>query len=567
VRVSRFANTLAASLIFTATLTPAHAEQGADLAWLRDGKVEQVHLDGVAAPVQVMAPSDKVPLGSLWKIFVYAYLIETHAKESAYVCSAAVAAEQTGEDHYCCNPGESISRDPALARSCAPYFAPTRLGITATNWQAMWKPYSKAPWLLDIAHLRPETEASVTEILEALQAMPAEVRSAARGALLQTGMEGYGREAWPQLGSGIRYKTYSWHRADGSAFGGAAGWLADGTPFWFGARGSSRTALSTWAAPLAKALPEPRWREAGSASNDTSCVDVDFFTRYPLRAVWKGDAPVEIKSGTLNGRYRLQFANGNWLTINSGGELMLTVADGAAPSINGRMTINDYVARVVDREGGTSSAPAARALAVAARTYLLQNANYEGACWHIADSTRTQRVSANPPTDAALAAAWFTDDIVLSGVPVRYHRDAAGENRLSWQAAVAHAEAGWGFERILADAYPKATLATVGGRSECTRLDAAETWLTHAAVDWNKRLQREPGFEPLDKMPNVCALGQDQGHPYSDQRRLRMYVRGWRSYDERITIAHEYLHLVLRFHPHGADEDYVEGLARQLIGS
>jgi uncharacterized protein YfaQ (DUF2300 family) len=558
---------LAASLVFMATLAmaQAHAEQGAELAWLRDGKVALVSLGNGTAPAQAAAPSDKVPLGSLWKIFVYAYLVETRAQESAYVCSATAPAEQAGEDHYCCNPGESISRDPALARSCAPYFAPARLGITATGWQAMWKPRSKAPWLLDVAHLRPETEASVADILEALQAMPPQARSAARTALLQTGMEGYGREAWPQLGSGIRYKTYSWHRADGSAFGGAAGWLADGTPFWFGARGSSRTALATWAAPLAKALPEPRWREAGHANDDASCVDVDFFARYPLRAVWKGDAPVEAKAGALDGRYRLHFVNGNWLTINARGELMLATAEGAAPAISGRMTINDYVARVVDREGGAGPTQTVRALAVAARSYLLQNANFEGACWHIADSTQTQRVSANPPTAAALSAAWFTDDIVLSGVSVRYHRDAAGANRLSWNDAVSHAAAGWGLERILAEAYPKATLSTIGGRSECARLDAAETWLAHAISGWSNRLRREPGFEPLDKVPNVCALGQDQGHPYSDQRRLRIYVRGWRSLDERITLAHEYLHLALRFHPHGADEDYVERLARQLI--
>jgi uncharacterized protein YfaQ (DUF2300 family) len=569
VRASKFANSLAASLVFVATLAQAQgrAEQGAEVAWLRDGKVALVSLSSTSAaqPIQMSASAEKVPLGSLWKIFVYAYLVETHSQESAYMCSAAAPTEQAGEDHYCCNPGESIARDPALARSCAPYFSPARLGITAGGWQAIWKPHSKAPWLLDIAHLRPETEASVDEILQALTAMPQEARSAARTALLQTGMEGYGREAWPQLGSGIRYKTYSWHRADGGAFGGAAGWLADGTPFWFGARGSSRTALATWAAALAKALPEPRWREAGHANDDASCVDVDFFARYRLRAVWKGDASTPAQTGTLNGHYRLQFANGNWLTINANGELMLAAGEGAAPTINGRMTINDYVARVVDREGGAGSAQAARALAVAARTYLLQNANFEGACWHIADSSQTQRVSANPPTEAALAATWFTDDIVLNGVPVHYHRDAAGANRLSWKDTVARAEAGWSFERILAEAYPKASLATVGGRSECARLDAAETWLAHATATWNNRLQREPGFEPLDQLPNVCALGHDQGHPYSDQHRLRIYVRGWRSLDERITLAHEYLHLALRFHPHGGDEDYVERLARQLI--
>ncbi|HEX7640793.1 MAG TPA: DUF2300 domain-containing protein [Burkholderiaceae bacterium] len=558
-RASRFAKPLQALLLSAAMLamTQARAEQGAQLAWLRDGKVEQVNLSN-GAPAQPAAMSGKVPLGSLWKIFVYAYLVDTSAKESAYTCSASTPDE---EDHYCCNPGESVARDPALAKSCAPYFAPARLGITATRWTAMWKRYSQAPWLLDMAHLGPETEASVADILEALQAMPTQARKEARAALLQTGMEGYGREAWPQLGSGIRYKTYSWHRADGSAFGGAAGWLADGTPFWFGARGSSRTALATWSAPIARALPEPRWREAGHANDDASCVDVDFFARYPLRAVWKGDA--QVQAGTLNGSYRLQFANGNWLTIDSRGELMLTGNEGAPPAITGRMTINDYVARVVDREGGAEPVQAARALAVAARSYLLQNAHFEGACWRIADSSQTQRVSPNPPTDAALGVAWFTDDIVLTGVPVHYHRNAAGANRLSWEAAKSQANAGWSFERILGQAYPKATLAGAGGHSECTRLDAAETWLAHAASAWNTRLEREPGFEALDATPNICALA--QGHPYSDQRRLRIYARGWRSLDERITLAHEYVHLVLRFHPHGSDEDYVERLARQLI--
>jgi uncharacterized protein YfaQ (DUF2300 family) len=64
-------------------------------------------------------------------------------------------------------------------------------------------------------------------------------------------------------------------------------------------------------------------------------------------------------------------------------------------------------------------------------------------------------------------------------------------------------------------------------------------------------------------MPKICMLA--DGNPYSDQRRYRIYVRGWRSLDERITLAHEYLHLVFRFHPHGADEDYIERLARRLI--
>ncbi len=205
----------------------------------------------------------------------------------------------------------------------------------------------------------------------------------------------------------------------------------------------------------------------------------------------------------------------------------------------------------------------ARALAIAARSYLVQNARIEAGCWRIKDSSATQRVSANPPTRDALAAAWFTDEIVLQGVPVRYHGDVSGPIRLAWRDALAQGRAGWDFDRILAAAYPQATLATLNGREECARLDAAEQWLTQVSATWSARLNREPGFEPLRQPPRICALA--EGHPYSDQQRLRIYVRGWRTLDERVTLAHEYLHLALRFHPNGADDAYVERLARRLI--
>ena len=163
------------------------------------------------------------------------------------------------------------------------------------------------------------------------------------------------------------------------------------------------------------------------------------------------------------------------------------------------------------------------------------------------------------------AAAWFSDDIVLKGVAVRYHGDAPGSNRLAWRDAVARAGEGWDFERILAAAYPQAAIATLSGREECARLEAAENWLARAIAGWDARLLREPGFEALGAPPKVCALA--DGHPYSDQKRLRIYARGWRNLDERVTLAHEYLHLAFRFHPNGADENYIERLARRLIES
>jgi uncharacterized protein YfaQ (DUF2300 family) len=537
------------------------AAQEPVLAWLRDGQVQMRTLGPVQASAATLTPPQApgtVPLGSLWKLWVYVYLSEQSQSEPPHICAATPA---TG-DHYCCDPGASVERDAALAKSCAPYFAPKRLGIGNTAWRTYWMARGAAPWLRNLEQMRPDTQVAVAELLGALSAVSPQARAQARRALLDTSLSGNGRDAWTVLGTGVRYKTYTWHRAEQPdiAFGGAAGWLPDGTPFWFGARGASRHALATWAPQIAAALPAPRWREANTTS-DAACVEVDFFARYPLRAAWHGDSQRRATPGALHGRYRLEFANGNWLTITAAGELQLEGDD--EPRIRGRFAVNDYIARVIDREGSATPIEAARALGVAARSYLLQNARFEAGCYVIEDASRTQRVSAHLPSNGALAAAWFTDDLILRGAPVQYHRDTPAPNRLAWNEAVAQAAQGWSFERILAAAYPQASLASLSGHEDCARLAAAETWLKRAAQTWQRQLQREAGFEPLDGPIVVCAL--NAGAPYSDQLRARIYVRGWRSLDERITLAHEYLHLVFRLHPNGADEAFVERLARQLV--
>lgn len=566
-RLSRYASVLWAQGLALALSSGADAASlpaEAVAAWKRDGQVEIRALSAPALPASSPAPTagTRVPLGSLWKLFVFAYLSETRAAEPAYVCSASGSTPKNSEEAYCCHPGESVTRAAALAKSCAPYFAFDRLGISKQAWQQQWRTRTNVAWLLDPTQLQPQTDVPVAELLDVLDALPLQARAEARDALLAVGIEGYGREAWPVLGTGLRYKTYTWHRDNGSTYGGAAGWLADGTPFWFGASGSSRTALATWAPQLARMLPAPRLSRV-MITTDTSCVDVDFFQRYPLRAVWHATQPVTVQPGILDGRYRLEFVNGNWLTITAQGELALDAAPGKTLRITGRFTLNDYVARVLDREAHPAQTQAARALAIVARSYLMQNAYFETGCWRIADSSRTQRVSPNPPTQAALDSAWFTDQLVLKGVAVQYHGDTPGPNRLAWKTAVAHDNEGWNFERILSEAYPQATFATLSGRDECTRLTAAEQWLTGAARAWSAKLDREPGYEAVATPLKICALG--DGHPYSDQQRLRIYVRGWHKLDDRVTLAHEYLHLAFRFHPRGADEAYIERLARQLI--
>jgi uncharacterized protein YfaQ (DUF2300 family) len=160
---------------------------------------------------------------------------------------------------------------------------------------------------------------------------------------------------------------------------------------------------------------------------------------------------------------------------------------------------------------------------------------------------------------AALAAARFTEDLTLR-VPVRYHRDRAATNTLSWQRAVTLAKGGARFDAILADAYGN---AAIGGPAaeDCQRLADAERWLDRRTLAWRRQLRAHPGFEAPPAV-TVCAL--PSGNPYSDQARDRIYVRDWMSAQGRLALTHEYLHLAFRFHPDGGDETFIERTARTL---
>jgi uncharacterized protein YfaQ (DUF2300 family) len=152
---------------------------------------------------------------------------------------------------------------------------------------------------------------------------------------------------------------------------------------------------------------------------------------------------------------------------------------------------------------------------------------------------------------------------VLDGAPVRYHGSKGGANVLSWSEAQAQARAGKGFDDILAAAYPGSTLAIAGNTgTACVRLTRNEQWLAFALPRWERMLRREDGYEAPAQLPAVCALA--AGSPYSEQSRNRIFMRPLATREDRITLAHEYLHIGLRRHPRGQDEDYVERLARRL---
>lgn len=541
------ATLLLAAPVFAASL---------DVAWWRDGKMEVRQLrQGGTAPL----PFDgtrQVPLASLWKLFVYVYATDNKVAMPDYRCGG-----RDPEEVYCCDAGQSIGHDAALAQSCGPFFSPKRLMIAPASWHQYWTsrlgsaPAGDFAWLANPAQLVPKRMVRLDSLLRALDSIPAASRQEAEAALLRVVLDGRGAGTARWFGSQLRVKTYSWHQA-GGRIGGAAGWLADGTPIWFGGAGGSSNVFEQWAPRLAASLPPV------GAADDGGCVVVDYFKRYPIRAV-RGERGVAVP-GPLNGRYHVQFENGQNLALRSSGELMLLQEKGGRPQLRGRFGVNEYVARVLDREANAGEPEAAKALAIAARTYLQQNAVTVAGCQQIADSSATQRVSPSPATLAALAIARWTDQLIVDGVTVRYHSTLPSEGTMAWSEAVRQARQGKHYDELLAAAYPGGALSTFGNTgARCRRLAQNEDWLARSVPRWQRVLLREAGYEAPPQAPLVCALS--SGAPYSEQSRNRIFMRPLATRDDRVTLAHEYLHLGLRRHPRGQDEEYVERLARRLV--
>ncbi len=537
---------------------PAARADSLDVAWWQDGKLTalRVNQDG-SSVAQAFDGSRLVPLGSLWKLFVYVHAVERKLPTPDYKCTG----KQPRDEVYCCDKGGSIARDAALAQSCSLFFSPARLMLERSAWRSYWTeklghaPAGETAWLLDPARLAPERLVTLRSLMQALASLPPASRLEAEAALMRVvlGARGVSTVGW--FGSRLRVKTFSWHepKRPMQRLGGAAGWLADGTPVWFAGEGTSNSILQKWAPRLAPVLP------ASVPARDAGCVMVDYFARYRLKRVEKDG--IAAKAGALNGRYVVHFENGRSLPLVSHGELAL----GRDGQISGRFGVNEYVARVLDREGSAMEPEAARALAVAIRTYLQQNAAWKDGCQRIADSSATQRVSPNPATAAARSVAQWTDQLVLAGANVRYHATAPGKDTMAWSVAVEQGRRGLRFDEILAGAYPRAELGTLGGVGalQCVRLAAAEAWLAREVPRWERALRSEAGYERPLQLPAVCQL--NGGMPFSEQSRNRIFVRGLATREDRITLAHEYLHLALRSHPRGQDESLVEQLARRLV--
>ncbi|MDP3814220.1 DUF2300 domain-containing protein [Pseudomonas sp.] len=541
------------ALCWLALLLPLLTEAGQaplQLAWRTSQGDQLLQLDRQQVLTRGDLPAQlDAPLGSLWKLFVYAYLTDTQRPDEGYVCGG-----QDREEVYCCQAGERIDRDQALAKSCGLYFAPARLGLQAGEWDRYWQAQRAPTWLRDLDQLQPQRRVAVAELLDVLANLPAQAE--ARRVLLDVPLNAPDAAALGALGGRLRVKTWSW-LADGDVQarqGGFAGWLVDGTPLWAGGSGTSQSILRGYAEVLGRTLPTPWPQEPGA------CVEVALFDRYPLRQVRQQERVAV--TGALHGHHEVEFANGNRLAIESAGELFL-LRQGDALHLTARLSREEYVARVLDREAAAQPAEAAKALAVTIRSYLLQNAERRGECLAIRDSSASQRVAPRPASAAARAIAAWSADLVLAGSAVTYHADLPGPERLVWRQAVEQAESGLRYDAILARAFPRASLSRWDKPvAACQPLDAAEDWLQAQRRQWRTSLDGEPGYSETAQFA-VCRLL--SGNPYIDRERRRIYVRGLLSLQDRLDLTHEYLHLAFEAHPNGQDEDYIESLARHLL--
>jgi uncharacterized protein YfaQ (DUF2300 family) len=552
------------------------AEGELQLAWLdRAGQWQSAVLGRDGRPLARPAPQAdaQVPLGSLWKLAAYARLHDTDAREPPYTCRG-----HDREEVYCCTPGTRVARGAALWQSCGLYFAPSRVGwLTASGdpGRTLAGRPDALQALADPARLGPALSVPLGEWLRWLADWPADTRSAIQEDLAGYWLQGPGREVLGAVGSQLRVKTFTLERRQAGAAGmrwsGASGWTRDGTPLWWATRGSSARSVPERAAQVLAFLAARR--AAGDDLPppllDGPCVQVRLFARYPITRL----QPQPPQPGLLPAQaLQVRFETGAALNIDAPRDLWWQPGPDGHPQLQARLTLEDYVARVVDREGRAEPATAAQALAVAARSYVLARGAPAQGCLAIDDSSATQRVAPRPPSAGAQDAAARTAGLVLHGgpgTPGRFHGHQAARNVLAWTLTATRARQApqLGFDVLLREAYPdfglRLATASGGGASSCEPLPEALAWLDAQTPRWRRALQGQPGYDTPHGL-QVCRLQDGRAHALRATGRL--YARGVQSLEQRLELTHEYLHLAFSGHPRSLDEDFIEQTARRLLG-
>jgi uncharacterized protein YfaQ (DUF2300 family) len=401
----------------------------------------------------------------------------------------------------------------------------------------------------------------VSDLLQGLNTIPETAKDQASTTLLNLWLKDTNQESLVKLGTIIRAKTFTMPHPVNTKerIGGFAGWLADGQPVWFATRGNSMMALAQTGKLLSIHLkPE--------TIIEKNCVEVDYFafSQNPIIKITNTHNQPVYGGDLSKGKYTVYFKQGKPTVIESNNDFKVEKKSEQL-RLTGILGLNEYIARVIDREASTEYPEAAKALAVAARSYVLQEASGSNNCLLMKDNTRMQRVAPRSASKAAKQLALQTDQLVLKGSKIQYQLDGNKKNQLIWQQAIKQDKNGLNFRQILNRSYPTASLVIADSKLSalCTEPLAAVDWLNKQSPKWQRQLRQEAGFKPLAQPPSLCTL--QRGIPYADIAASRIYIRQFKTQNDQITLAHEYLHLAFADHPNGNNEQLIEQLAKRLV--
>lgn len=541
-------------LVFLATTSlMARAQDSAVLITLQHGKLKGYTLQNEDSRDNIT--QSRYPLGSLWKIFAYSYLVE-NAQTTPYHC---MGHDQNGRYCSLTKGHGTVDLNTALIHSCELAFQHYQSLIPSPAWRAYWQKVTgnaAPPWILDGATFGASLRVKPAQVLNLLANIRLHAASwpALDAALTQIAFTGTAKSLTSYgPNTNLKIKTFTMGNSTGGYFGGIAGWVDESTLFWLAGSDKSGRVAKAWFPTVTRLV------ESGKMMDESPVkICTQFLERYPLSTV-KDGAGNSVKPGPLVGRFVAKTARGTTVEFESRGDLVLEMK-AKRPRLTGCFALEEYIARVVEREGSTLPFEAKKALAIAARTYALRHGKKLGP-GHLGlpDSTDYQRVGLTKPDEKNRRAAHETAGLIVDA-DVFYHQDHGNANTMSLKEASRQALAGVGFRQIVQIAYGKK--AEPFSRLKdlpCREIKAAGDWLKHNLELWQPRL----ALVGADKNTpfKICSLDGPKAL-YFDRR---IYLQGFDTTEDQITLVHEWLHAALEHTPHGRNEEKIESLAKSLV--